>query len=99
LAASCRSGFTGYQESREGQYVRIFLIPPGQIDNGVGVPPRLCQQSDEPIFGAWQGADSLRTHDVAATRDAVTLLAAIAGEASRLPTSGSSTPPTHENGS
>jgi dihydropteroate synthase type 2 len=34
------------------------------------------------IFAAWQGADYIRTHDVAATRDALTLLAAIAGEAS-----------------
>ena len=45
------------------------------------------------IFAAWQGADYLRTHDVAATRDALTLLAAIAEEASRLPTSGSSRRP------
>ena len=33
------------------------------------------------IFAAWQGADYIRTHDVAATRDALTLLAAIAREA------------------
>ena len=33
------------------------------------------------IFAAWQGADYIRTHDVAAARDAFTLLAAIAGEA------------------
>lgn len=29
------------------------------------------------IFAAWQGADYIRTHDVAATRDALTLLTAI----------------------
>jgi dihydropteroate synthase type 2 len=34
------------------------------------------------IFAAWQGADYIRTHDVAAARDAFTLLAAIAREAS-----------------
>lgn len=34
------------------------------------------------IFAAWQGADYIRTHDVAATRDALTLLAAITREAS-----------------
>lgn len=34
------------------------------------------------IFAAWQGADYIRTHDVAAARDALTLLAAIAREAS-----------------
>jgi dihydropteroate synthase type 2 len=33
------------------------------------------------IFAAWQGADYIRTHDVAATRDALALLAAIAREA------------------
>jgi dihydropteroate synthase type 2 len=33
------------------------------------------------IFAAWQGADYIRTHDVAAARDALTLLAAISGEA------------------
>jgi dihydropteroate synthase type 2 len=35
------------------------------------------------IFAAWQGADYIRTHDVAAARDALTLLAAITREASR----------------
>ena len=35
------------------------------------------------VFAAWQGADYLRTHDVAATRDALTVLAAIAREAAR----------------
>jgi dihydropteroate synthase type 2 len=35
------------------------------------------------IFAAWQGADYIRTHDVAAARDAFTLLAAIADEAGR----------------
>jgi dihydropteroate synthase type 2 len=35
------------------------------------------------IFAAWQGADYVRTHDVAAARDALTLLAAITGEAAR----------------
>ena len=34
------------------------------------------------IFAAWQGADYIRTHDVAAARDALTLLAAVVGEAS-----------------
>ena len=34
------------------------------------------------IFAAWQGADYIRTHDVAAARDAFTLLAAISSEAS-----------------
>ena len=34
------------------------------------------------IFAAWQGADYIRTHDVAAARDALTLLAAITSEAS-----------------
>jgi dihydropteroate synthase type 2 len=33
------------------------------------------------IFAAWQGADYIRTHDVAALRDALTLLAAIARQA------------------
>jgi dihydropteroate synthase len=33
------------------------------------------------IFAAWQGADYIRTHDVAAARDAFTLLAAITREA------------------
>jgi dihydropteroate synthase type 2 len=33
------------------------------------------------IFAAWQGADYIRTHDVAAVRDALTLLAAITGAA------------------
>jgi dihydropteroate synthase type 2 len=33
------------------------------------------------IFAAWQGADYIRTHDVAAARDAFTLLAAITSEA------------------
>jgi dihydropteroate synthase type 2 len=33
------------------------------------------------IFAAWQGADYIRTHDVAAARDAFTVLAAIAREA------------------
>ena len=33
------------------------------------------------IFAAWQGADYIRTHDVAAARDALTLLAAISSEA------------------
>jgi dihydropteroate synthase type 2 len=32
------------------------------------------------IFAAWQGADYIRTHDVAAVRDALTVLAAIAHE-------------------
>jgi dihydropteroate synthase type 2 len=35
------------------------------------------------IFAAWQGADYIRTHDVAAARDALTLLAAITRQASR----------------
>jgi hypothetical protein len=35
------------------------------------------------IFAAWQGADYIRTHDVAATRDALTFLAAITRETSR----------------
>ena len=34
------------------------------------------------IFAAWQGADYIRTHDVAAVRDALTILASITGEAS-----------------
>jgi dihydropteroate synthase type 2 len=33
------------------------------------------------IFAAWQGADYIRTHDVAAARDALTFLAAITREA------------------
>jgi dihydropteroate synthase type 2 len=33
------------------------------------------------IFAAWQGADYIRTHDVAAARDALTLLAAITCQA------------------
>jgi dihydropteroate synthase type 2 len=33
------------------------------------------------IFAAWQGADYIRTHDVAAARDALAFLAAIAREA------------------
>ena len=35
------------------------------------------------IFAAWQGADYIRTHDVAATRDALTFLAAITRGPSR----------------
>ena len=35
------------------------------------------------IFAAWQGADYIRTHNVAAVRDALTLLAAITSEASK----------------
>ena len=35
------------------------------------------------IFAAWQGADYVRTHDVAAARDALTFLAAVTREASR----------------
>jgi dihydropteroate synthase type 2 len=35
------------------------------------------------IFAAWQGVDYIRTHDVAAARGALTLLAAITREASR----------------
>jgi dihydropteroate synthase type 2 len=34
------------------------------------------------IFAAWQGVDYIRTHDVAAARDALTFLAAISREAS-----------------
>jgi dihydropteroate synthase len=34
------------------------------------------------IFAAWQGADYIRTHDVAAACDALTVLAAIAREES-----------------
>jgi len=34
------------------------------------------------IFAAWQGADYIRTHDVAATRDALTVLCAVSSEAS-----------------
>jgi dihydropteroate synthase type 2 len=37
------------------------------------------------IFAAWQGADYIRTHDVAAARDAFTVLAAIAREAGTSP--------------
>lgn len=33
------------------------------------------------VFAAWQGADYIRTHDVAATRDALTVLRAIARQA------------------
>ncbi len=33
------------------------------------------------VFAAWQGADYIRTHDVAAVRDALTVLAAITGQA------------------
>jgi dihydropteroate synthase len=37
------------------------------------------------IFAAWQGADYIRTHDVAATRDALTVLAAITRQAAACP--------------
>jgi dihydropteroate synthase type 2 len=37
------------------------------------------------IFAAWQGADYIRTHDVAAARDALTLLAAITRQAGEEP--------------
>jgi dihydropteroate synthase type 2 len=37
------------------------------------------------IFAVWQGADYIRTHDVAATRDALTVLAAIAREVANAP--------------
>jgi dihydropteroate synthase type 2 len=33
------------------------------------------------VFAAWQGADYIRTHDVAALRDALTVLAAITRQA------------------
>lgn len=33
------------------------------------------------IFAAWQGADYIRTHDVAAARDALTVLRAVTGQA------------------
>ena len=33
------------------------------------------------IFAAWQGADYIRTHDVAAARDALTVLGALSGAA------------------
>jgi dihydropteroate synthase type 2 len=33
------------------------------------------------VFAAWQGAGYIRTHDVAATRDALTSLAALARQA------------------
>jgi dihydropteroate synthase len=36
------------------------------------------------IFAAWQGADYIRTHDVAATRDALTFLCAVSSEAGRV---------------
>ena len=36
------------------------------------------------IFAAWQGADYIRTHDVASARDAFTLLAAIRSEAAAI---------------
>jgi len=36
------------------------------------------------IFAAWQGADYIRTHDVSATRDALTVLTAITREAGRM---------------
>jgi dihydropteroate synthase type 2 len=36
------------------------------------------------IFAAWQGADYIRTHDVAAARDALTILAAISSQASHV---------------
>jgi dihydropteroate synthase type 2 len=36
------------------------------------------------IFAAWQGADYIRTHDVAAARDAFAVLAAISREVNRL---------------
>ena len=36
------------------------------------------------IFAAWPGADYIRTHDVAATRDALVLLAAITRETSHV---------------
>jgi dihydropteroate synthase type 2 len=39
------------------------------------------------IFAAWQGANFIRTHDVAAARDAFTVLAAIAREAATSPVS------------
>jgi dihydropteroate synthase type 2 len=41
------------------------------------------------IFAAWQGADYIRTHDVAAVRDALTVLAAIAHRAGDRPALGS----------
>jgi dihydropteroate synthase len=37
------------------------------------------------IFAAWQGADYIRTHDVAAARDALTVLSAIARQAAACP--------------
>jgi dihydropteroate synthase type 2 len=46
------------------------------------------------IFAAWQGADFIRTHDVAAVRDALTVLIAIKREATASPTSSPGSPAT-----
>jgi dihydropteroate synthase type 2 len=36
------------------------------------------------IFAAWQGAGSIRTHDLAAARDAFTVLAAVTRQARQM---------------
>lgn len=42
---------------------------------------KLRAEGAAEIFAAWQGADYIRTHDVAAVRDALTFLAAVTREA------------------
>jgi dihydropteroate synthase type 2 len=46
----------------------------GMDDTAFAGPASLAAE----IFAAWQGADYIRTHDVAALRDAMTILDAIA---------------------
>jgi dihydropteroate synthase len=50
----------------------------GKDDTARAGPASLAAE----IFAAWQGADYIRTHDVAALRDAMTILDAIASRSS-----------------
>jgi dihydropteroate synthase type 2 len=50
----------------------------GKDDTGRAGPATLAAE----IFAAWQGADYIRTHDVAALRDAITILQAVASRCS-----------------
>jgi dihydropteroate synthase type 2 len=50
----------------------------GKDDTGRAGPATLAAE----IFAAWQGADYIRTHDVAVLRDAITILQAVASRCS-----------------
>ena len=60
--------------------VTVTQVVPARAHRPGRQPVRTGDPGAE-VFAAWQGADYIRTHDVAATRDALTVLAAIAREA------------------